>query len=598
LKIKLEGSAKNVHGLGAKLTIRYDGNMQYHEFKNVRGYLSSVEPLIHFGLGTYEKIDEVEIIWPDQKKQILKDVVSNQTLSINYKNAQSENARAEAPSPSLFEEVSPTYFKEAFVHRENDYDDYRDQILLPHKLSKTGPCLAVADANQDGLEDFFVGGAKGQAGAVYMQTNDESFYKKTNADFEKDAPHEDVGATFFDADGDGDMDLYVSSGGNELTRNLPFYQDRLYLNEKGSFVKSDGLPAMFSSGSCVVPHDWDEDGDLDLFVGARVTPARYPSPPQSYLLENEDGKFKNVTKQIAPQLSNVGMVTAAVWQDMDGDQIKELVVVGEWMPISIFRKGNNQWDNVTDEYGFRKTSGWWNTITACDYDGDGDEDLMIGNLGLNYKFQATAEKPFVVFAKDFDRNGTNDIFLAKYHKEELVPVRGKECSAQQIPKLNQKFATYRQFAESNIHEILEGQTDQALKYEAHTFASSLLENRNGQWKLQVLPTMAQLSAVNGIIVADFNGDKKMDFLVAGNKYESEIETTRADASLGIVFTQEVPSSFDVVPPHISGFSVPEDVKALQEIRLGKQKKLGILVGINDGKLRLFQLINDQGESIQ
>ncbi|MEM6963286.1 MAG: VCBS repeat-containing protein [Bacteroidota bacterium] len=585
IKIKLEGEKNNPFGLGAKVTIRSGEDKQYHEFKNVRGYLSSVEPILHFGIGKNTTIDEIQVEWLNGLVSRLENIKANELITIKIQNAQpKENLAKVSPTPLLFN-ISNRAFAAPIRHRENAYDDYKDQILLPHKLSQTGPCLAVGDVNGDGKEDFFVGGANGQRGQLFLQKANQNFVPLTNEVFEKDKNYEDVGATFFDADGDGDLDLYVVSGGNEM-RNPRYYQDRLYLNENGEFVASKNLPITLSSGSCVKAFDWDDDGDQDLFVGGRVSVGKYPHAPRSYLLENVNGKFRDATEKLAPEIAKIGMVTDATWMDVAGDATPELIVVGEWMPISIFQKTKKGFQSITSNFGLEKTTGWWNSISATDIDNDGDMDFVVGNLGLNYKFHASEKKPFVVFAKDFDRNGTNDVFLAKYNEDELVPIRGKECSSQQLPILNQKFKTYQQFAESNIHEILDNQTQNALKYEAQMFESVWLENKNGQLIVHPLPKLAQLSAINGIVPRDLNQDGKMDLILAGNKYESEIETTRADASIGLVMLQIGSQRWQPLPSDASGFFVPQNVKAMETIQIGVEK--AVLVGVNNGEIQLWK----------
>ena len=339
LKLKLIGPGKNKLGLGAKVSLQYGDDLQYHEFKTVRGYLSSVEPIVHFGLGETLQIDQVKVSWHDGKENVLKKVSANQLLTIDYQEATAKQSPLVNTKETIFTEVTDSYFELPYVHQENDFDDYRTQVLLPHKLSQLGPCLAVADVNQDGLEDFFVGGPHRQAGQIYFQTDQRQFKAKDTSDFENEKRLEDTGASFFDADGDQDLDLYVVSGGNEFQPESRFFQDRLYLNDgQGNFSLSDNLPAIRSSGSCVSPHDFDGDGDLDLFVGGRVVPKRYPSAPESYLLENDGGIFKDVTQELAPELRNIGMLTAAIWQDIDQDNSAELILLGEWMPISVFKK--------------------------------------------------------------------------------------------------------------------------------------------------------------------------------------------------------------------------------------------------------------------
>ena len=589
LKIKLQGPDQNRFGLGTKVKLTYGDGVQYQEFKTVRGYLSSVEPILHFGLGDVTTIDQIEVTWPSGQKNILESVPTNQTLTVPYNDAVEASTSAQSNSTPIFKDITASSFEAPILHIENEFDDYRVQVLLPHKLSQLGPCLAVGDVNQDGLEDFFIGGAHKQAGQIYFQDQNQQFYPKTKSDFEQDYKLEDTGATFFDADGDGDLDLYVVSGGNEFQPNSRFFQDRLYLNNgQGSFQLSDRLPKITSSGACVRPYDFDKDGDLDLFVGGRLIPFHYPNAPESYLLENDHGVFKNVTETLSPDLSFIGMVTDAVWQDLDGDDLAELILVGEWMPITVFKQVGNRFENVTDTYQLDQTQGWWNRIVALDYDQDGDQDFVVGNLGLNYKFKASPEKPFQVFADDFDQNGTNDIFLAKYDDERVVPVRGKECTAQQVPSLNKKFPTFKKFADADLHQILDGKSKKALQYKAKMFASVLLDNDNGLLTIKPLPTEVQISTINGIVGEDFNQDGELDLLIAGNKFESEIETTRADGSPGSLLIQNANRNYTALSIAESGFFVPYNVKVLQQIKLGQSGRAGILVGINDGPLKLFK----------
>ena len=588
LKIRLKGPKSNPYGHGAKIRLFYGDEIQYQEFKTVRGYLSSVEPVVHFGLNEVKSVDSIEVVWQDLKVNKLNEISSNQTIDINYQDALINDIEVIPPTP-LLNDVTDSHFNAPFFHQENDFDDYRVQVLLPHQLSKLGPCIAVADVNLDGLEDFFVGGAHKQAGQIYIQNQHQQFQPSKNNDFTTEIQLEDTGASFFDADNDGDLDLYVVSGGNEFQPASSFFQDRLYFNDgKGNFQLSEALPEINSSGSCVRPYDFDQDGDLDIFVGGRLIPFNYPNAPKSYLLENIEGHFKNVTHQKGQSFENIGMVTDAVWADIDSDNLAELIIVGEWMPISIFKLRNGSFENITQNYQLENTTGWWNNIQATDIDQDGDFDLVVGNLGLNYKFKASSEKPFTVFADDFDKNGTNDIFLAKYDEGRIVPIRGKECSSQQVPSLNKKFPSFKKFADADLHQILDGKTRQALKYEARLFSSVLLENNNGTFQIRKLPLEAQVSTINGIVPKDFNNDGKIDLLMAGNNFNTEVETTRADGSPGILLVQQDDHTFKSKSPIESGFFVPYNVKALEEIKLGKNGAIGILVGVNDGKLILYK----------
>ncbi|MBX2870630.1 MAG: VCBS repeat-containing protein [Saprospiraceae bacterium] len=588
LKIKLEGPEQNQNGLGAKVRLSYGEQVQFHDFKTVRGYLSSVEPILHFGLGTINSIDKIEVTWPDGKSSVLTNTPTNQTLIINYQDATLKK-KNEASVEPLLADITDQAFEEPHKHQENEFDDYRIQVLLPHKLSQLGPCLTVGDVNGDGLEDFFVGGPHKQTGQIYLQVENQQFEKLTSTAFDQEQQLEDTGATFFDADGDGDLDLYVVSGGNEFQPNSRFFQDRLYLNDgQGEFELSDRLPEIRSSGSCVKAFDFDADGDLDLFVGGRLIPFNYPQAPKSFLLENREGQFIDVTDNLAPDLAHIGMVTDALWYDLEQDGTAELMLVGEWMPITIFQWRGQQYEDVTSSFSLDQTQGWWNTIEMADLDGDGDQDFLLGNLGLNYKFKASRDKPFTVFADDFDKNGTNDIFLAKINEDRMVPIRGKECSSQQLPTLNKKFTTFKDFAKADIHQILDGKTKRALRYEAKEFTSIILENDEGELTIKPLPTEAQFSTVNGILVHDLNGDNTQDLLVAGNRFEAEVETTRADSSPGTIFLK-APGATDWTKSPISesGFFVPYNVKAIQKIGLGKEGQLGILVGVNDGALQLY-----------
>ncbi|MEM8906701.1 MAG: VCBS repeat-containing protein [Bacteroidota bacterium] len=586
LRIQLKGGLFNQHGLGAKVTIRYDGTEQYQEMITVRGYQSSSEPVLHFGLGQTKTVEAVEVVWLNGQVSQLKDVASNQVLTIDQKEASGKYA-AEASSQPLLAERSKNLLDQPFVHQENTFDDYQVQVLLPHKLSQLGPFTAVGDVNGDGLEDFYVGGAMNQAGALYLQRQG-GFKKQKVALFETDKTYEDMDALFFDADQDGDQDLYVVSGGTELPAKHAFYQDRLYLNDgRGGFSKSTGLPQILASGSCVEAHDFDKDGDLDLFVGGRVIPNLYPYSTQTYLFRNDGGTFTDIALETSRGLVLQGMVTSAVWTDFDQDGAEDLIVVGEWMPIKFFKNQNGAFVEVTDQYGMSNTVGWWNKIVATDFDQDGDEDFVIGNLGLNYKFHASNEKPFHVYCDDFDGNQTMDIVLAKYDGDTRVPIRGRQCSSEQMPFVAQKFPTYNAFADASVDDILGEQIGEALHYEARIFESIILVNEGGQYQIKKLPVEAQFSTINGIVPGDFDDDGHIDLLLAGNMYGSEPETTRADASIGLLLKGDAQHNFTALAPSESGFVVPYDVKDLQTIQLGKNKQTAILVTCNDDALRVY-----------
>jgi len=603
LRIKLEGPEKNRDGIGAKLSLYYDGKLQqYFQQKTVRGYLSCNEPTVHFGVGQTSRIDSVVIIWPDGKESLLKDVSTNQVVKADYKTAEVNHH----PMPTvhqLFDEATNQVLSQPFVHKENVYDEYKDQVLLPHGFSKSGPFISTGDVNGDGAEDFFVGGAKDQAACLYLQQNagpparlshsggDGSvgrgkFIKKITPAFEADKKYEDLGSVFFDVDKDGDLDLYVVSGGSEYPEGSDMYQDRLYINDgKGNFTKGS-LPVTASSGSVVLAFDADGDGDLDIFRGGEVLPHQYPRSPMSYLLINDNGKLVDKTKDIASALSTIGMVKTATSADLNGDKIPELIIAGEWMPIKVFQFAGGKLADVSNKFNLDSTEGWWNKIVADDIDGDGDIDLIAGNLGENYKFTATGERPFEVYAKDFDNNGTNDIFLARHLNDIIVPIRGRECTSQQCPMIAQKFPTYLSFAESDLKGILGEEIETAFHKQVYLFSSVLFVNENGKFNIKKLPVEAQFSTVNAIEITDFNNDGKKDILLGGNKFDVEVETTAADASPGLFLKGDGRGNFVSTKPMESGFFIPFNVKDIKSIKT----KTGtvVLVSSNNDSLRVFE----------
>ncbi|MFZ1422505.1 MAG: VCBS repeat-containing protein [Saprospiraceae bacterium] len=586
LRIKAEGSEKNKFAYGAKAYLYYKDQKQYQQLRVSRGYISSCEPIFHFGLGTETIIDSVKIIWYDKKESLLVNVKTNQTITIKY---QESKAKQEISNPiaSLFMESTQESIIPPFFHTENRFDDYHSQQLLPHQLSRIGPFISVADVNGDGLEDFYVGNAHGQPGALYIQNTENIFQLKVNQNFIEDRDYEDMGSAFADIDGDQDLDLYVVSGGTEAAEKNAIYQDRIYLNDgNGNFKKAvNALPITTSSGSCVAFSDYDEDGDLDLFRGGRTIPDKYPYAPVSYLFENNGkGSFTDVTDVKAKDLRNCGMVTSAVWAPLDGDSKPELIVVGEWMPITVFENQNAKLiKSDAKKYGTENTEGWWNRIVAEDLDKDGDLDFMVGNLGLNYKFHASPEKPFHIFCDDYDQNGSYDIVLAKLNGKQMVPVRGRQCSSEQVPEIAKKFPDYNSFANASLNDIYGEEIKNALHYEAKLFESVIIKNNKSHFEIIPLPMEAQFSTIQGIVCYDFDNDQKNDIVIVGNQFGSEIETTRADASVGL-FLKGTKDPFNYKPLSVqeSGIFLPDDVKDLKAIQVSNNKHL--LVGSNNSAL--------------
>lgn len=581
LVISLEGPGTNRNGIGAKVEVFHNGKYQYQQNKTVRGYLSSSDPRIHFGLGQDDRLDSIKVTWPDGKKSIVQRTQANQNVVIQYINADIPVPKQVATP--ILADASDNILSKPFVHQENEFDEYRKQILLPHSFSKNGPSMAVADINGDGLEDCYIGGAAGQAGQFYVQRNGKLWPKRYYV-FSEDRDHEDMGSLFTDIDGDGDLDLVVTSGGGQYPEGHELLRDRIYFNDGGNFGRRQFLPSA-SNASAVVADDVDLDGDMDLFIAGQIVSDQYLQSPASYLLTNENNEFVDKTDDLAQQFRYAGMLNSLSLADLDGDDKNELIAVGEWTSIQIYTWRNGTLTEVSTEYGLSKTEGWWQKVMADDLDNDGDIDLIVGNQGENYKFHPSEKKPFEVFAGDFDGSGTNDIFLAKHNKAKLVPIRGRQCTSDQMPIIGQKFPTFASFAYADVSQIIGSGIDNALHKEAYTFSSIILENHEGQLIPRKLPAEAQFSTLLGAVVTDVNQDGQKDLLIAGNKFDVEVETTAADASPGYVLLGDGQLGFKTMQPHESGLMIPFNVKDLQTIQIGQ--KSYYLVAINDEQMRVI-----------
>ncbi len=598
LRLSLKGPDGNPLGIGTKAIIHHKDQVFSLEQNTVRGFQSSSEPYMHFGLGDIFSIEQLTIIWPDGKKQELTSVSSNQLLNIEYRDAD-EMYNPQINKETLFADVTSEIGLN-HVHEENRFSDYDAQVLLPHEISKFGPALATGDINNDGLDDFYIGGAKSFKGALYKQEIDGTF-TLTQGPWQQDSLHEDVGAVFFDANGDSLVDLYVVSGGNEWEAGASEYSDRLYINNGNGFTSATGsLPQLYISGSCVVPGDYDGDGDLDLFVGGRLTPREYPLPASSKILENKsEGDqifFEDVTNEIAPDLEDIGLTTSASWMDYDNNGTMDLVVTGEWMPITIFSQVAGEFIDVTIESGLENSTGWWFSMKSADIDNDGDMDLIAGNLGTNYKYKATHEETFDIYANDYDNNKALDIVLGYYNNGTQYPVRGKQCSSEQILAIKVKYKNYDDFAIASLDDIYT-ETDLAnsLHYQVGDFKSGWFENNgDGTFKRHAFPNEAQVSVIQDLLFEDFDGDGTKDLLTAGNWFVSEIETPRADASVGLMM-KNIDGKFSAVSPAESGFFVSGDVRGLGLIRTGNG--LSVIVANNNDKTTIFKVTEQMGEQI-
>ncbi|WP_232064567.1 VCBS repeat-containing protein [Rhodocytophaga rosea] len=595
LRIKVNGPASNRQALGASIRLRYGAHTQVHEHSVYRGFQSTVENTIHFGLGTANQVDSLEITWPDGKYQLLRQVKANQLLTIDYKDARELSPVPTIPLQPLFTETSQILGID-YVHKENHYIDFKSQPLLHQKYSRNGPGIAVGDVNGDGLEDFFVGGASGSSGKVFLQHQPSSWQPARFTSFTIDLEgkkEEDMGSLLFDADSDGDLDLYVVSGGSEFTSATGLYQDRLYINDgKGNFTKdTTALPQESESGSSVTAADFDRDGDLDLFVAGRVSPHAYPYAPQSYLLRNDKGKFINVTREVNPDLQTIGMVSSALWTDFDNDGWVDLLLAGEWMPLTFFKNQKGKFVNVTDDTGLTHTSGWWNSLAGGDFDNDGDIDYIAGNLGNNSKFKASPKEPVCVYASDFDNSGTLDPVLCYYlpgadGKRVSYPAHPRDELITQMTSMRRRFVTFADYAAASTKDLFtEEELEKAYVGRSEYFQSSYVENLGkGKFSIKPLPVEAQFAPVFGMLCNDYDGDGNLDLLLSGNSYAPDIKTGQYDALLGLYLKGDGKGNFKPVPAAESGFYVEGDAKGMAELLLGDGNLL-LLSAVNSGKLK-------------
>ncbi|WP_136468707.1 VCBS repeat-containing protein [Flagellimonas onchidii] len=587
LQLTFKGLAKNPFGTGTKVELFGQGGLYMtKQLINARGYLSSTSNKLHFGLGQNTSLDSIKITWLNGKEQKINKVKANQLLQVDYSNAKS-------PSETFVAETTQLVFVEEafpFSHKENDFNDFDIQLLLPHKLSQLGPAVAKTDINGDGIDDVFLGASHDQTAQLLISNAKGRYTAKKVPDFIKDKTFEDVSACFFDADGDGDKDLYVVSGSYEFTQDESQLQDRLYINNDGSFKRAHGkLPKITTTGAVVIASDYDQDGDEDLFIGGRVVPGRYPYAPKSILLVNENGQFRNTTMDLAQDLDEVGMVTTAQWGDIDNDGDEDLVVSGEWMGIEVFLNDQGKLSQDKKYENLSEKTGWWNKIALEDLDNDGDLDMVVGNLGLNYKFHASAEKPFHIYTNDFDQNGIEDIVLAKHYKEKLVPVRGKNCTSQQMPYLKERIKTYQEFASSDLQQILGEEITNAIHLQAVEFRSGYFVNEKGKFHYIPFPIEAQLSPINSIVYHDFDGDAIKDLLLAGNNYGAEVETTRADAGVGVFLSGLGNNKFAYQDNLKTGLYAHGDVRGVQLIKHGPDN--AILIANNNDNHQFYKINN-------
>ncbi len=591
ITINFEGTPKNKFGLGNRVYLTTGDTTQMQELTLSRGFQSSVAPELHFGLGNYKNIDELKVVWSDGKTQVLNNVSINKLQTLKYEDAINKKIDSNVNEQLFNSNVSGVFPK--YKHNENTFDDFKYQVLLPHKMSSFGPALAVGDLNNDDLDDYFIGGAFNRLGALFFQT-ENGFEEQNNEFLKADKLSEDVGALVFDADADGDNDLYVVSGGYEFSAKSSKLQDRLYLNDgSGNFKKSEALPEMITSGSKAYNLDFNKDGKQDVLVLGRQIPGNYPSPVNSYLLENKSekgvAKFEDVTQNYANNLRNLGMATSAVITDFNNDGWQDFIIVGEWMPIKIFENKKGKFVDISEVIGLTNdTTGWWWSINQGDFDGDGDIDYIVGNNGLNYKYKATDNETFDIYVNDFDRDSKKDIVLSYYNEGVQYPVRGRECSSQQIPQIKNKFKNYESFSNATLVDIYEETSlESALHYQVKSFASVYLENNNGTFVIHELPKEAQLSSINEILVKDYDNDGALDVLVSGNLFASEVETPRNDGGYGVFLKGNCKGEFKAITSSKSGFFVPGDVKQMSTLKTKDQEF--IIAAKNNDSLQFIKV---------
>ncbi|WP_026953370.1 VCBS repeat-containing protein [Algoriphagus mannitolivorans] len=598
LRVQLQGKSSNPSGLGAKVLLKFGENqLLFQEMQVIRGYMSSIEDVLHFGLGENTAVKELKVIWPDGKENVLQDVAANQIMKISYAEAKAGSNSVAIlnldNSQAFFAEVSGQLGID-FTHLEEDKIDYNVQRTLPHKLSQYGPALAVGDVNGDGLEDLIVGSSSGQNPQVFLQSATGTFSQKELIPGYPNS-FEESGILLFDLDNDGDQDLYLVSGSAEFAPNSVEYADRIFLNDgKGNFSLMESFSPEKSNGSVVRGADFDGDGFVDLFVGGRTPVTKFPYPDLSFLYKNENGSLVDVTKNWIPELENMGMISDAVWTDVNKDGKVDLVVVGELMAITVFENKGDRFEKLKDT-GLENYLGWWNSIATADFDQDGDTDWVVGNIGANNAHHPTFDRPVKIYAKDFDNNGSIDPVTFAYYKDRIggtyqsFPSHFWDDLYGQSTLFRRKFERYKYYALTTEQSLFKEEEKQdALILTGNFDRSVWVENLgDGKFKVHELPTLAQLAPVNGIVTDDLNGDGFSDILLVGNNYGNEIFIGRLDASVGGVFLGDGKGGFKAVNPRESGFIVPGDAKALVKLSPAQGAPI-FFASQNRGKLLAFQ----------
>ncbi len=588
---RLVGTESNRHGWGARVTVD-TGTQQLQRFLMPgNGFLSYDEPLVHFGLASADRIERATIDWPSGHRQVLTDLPANQIYTVveSPSEATQENQELLASANPWFRESDKL---PKILHVEQPYDDFAREPLLPNRMSQLGPGIACADVDLDGDIDFFLGGAAGQPGGLWLNDGHGKFQVSSTSPWAPDRGAEDMGVLFFEADGDGDPDLYVVSGSVECEPGAEILQDRLYLNDgHGNFVRAeDALPEMRDSGSGVSAADFDGDGDLDLFVGGRVVPGQYPLPARSHLLRNENGAFVDVTEEMVPGLADSGLVTSGLWSDVNGDARPDLLVTHEWGPVKLFINHDGRLEEQTEEAGLASFTGWWNSIAGRDLDADGDLDFVVGNFGLNTKYHASQEHPALIYHGDFDGGGKRQIIEAEFEADILYPIRGRSCSSRAMPFLADKFPTYRSFAVAPLESLYtEHRLQDADRFAATTLESGcLINDGEGHFEFRPLPRLVQIAPSFGVGLTELDGDGWPDLLVAQNFFSPQWETGRMAGGLSLALRGGASGKFTVVETRDSGIRLAGDPKGLALADMNQDGWPDVLIGQNDNRLLLWE----------
>jgi hypothetical protein len=592
LKLDITYDKKNKAAFGTKVWVYHGKTVQYQELFPVRGYQSTVTPQLSFGLADVTSVDSIIIQWPGGEMDRLSSVAADQTLKLRPASANKEIEKPRS-AKTMFVEVSKTELPH-FRHIENDFIDFKDEVLLPYQLSKAGPAMAKADINNDGLEDIFFGGAIGQAGKLLLQKKDGGFTESPSQPWTADAACEDVNALFLDVNKDGFPDLYVVSGGNEYMDGSPEYADRIYLNDgKGGFLKvPDALPAMLNSKHAIAAADFDRDGDTDLFIGGYCVPGSFPYSSRSYLLRNDtkEGviKFTDITSAVIG-LENPGIVMTATWFEPEKNGYPSLMIGGEWMPLRLFRNDNGTLKDISSAAGLDRTEGLWSSLNPVDIDNDGDIDFIAGNCGTNNQFKASLEEPITIVANDFDDNGTVDPIVSYYIKGKSYPMASRDELLDAIVPLRKKFVKYRDYANAELSHIFSKEKIAAAKrYYCYQLSTSLLINEGNQsFTIQPLPLEAQFSRTFGAIAKDFDKDGHTDILIGGNFYPYRVQLGQCDAGMGLLLKGKGDRRFEAVSPVISGLYIDGDVRRMLPVKNGRGEDM-VVFGVNNGETRVIK----------